>query len=103
MMTNASVQALITEFGDRICMLIFDNGPRVFIGYPSSAAKSVNDLKFETFGGTDYIGVPKETNRPNERRKGVKFTIWHRTETLFSVITVDEGFDKYRLDPLDIG
>lgn len=101
-MTNEAMQALINDLGERICAIVFDNNNKVFIGYPSSTAKSVNDLKFQTLGGVDMIGIPKEVGNPQLRRVGVTATTWHPTACIQSVITLDEGHEKYRIDPMEI-
>ena len=102
-MTNAAMQALIAELGERICIIIFDNNTKVYIGYPSSTLKSVNEIKFKTFGGVDMIGIPKAVNNPKISRMGVTTTTWHTTESIQAIATLDEGFDMYRIDPMEIG
>ena len=102
-MTNAAMQAMIAELGERICVIIFDNNSKTYIGYPSSTIKSVNELKFKTFGGVDMIGIPKTVNNPKIQRLGVTTTTWHATECIQAVATMDEGFEKYRIDPMEIG
>ena len=102
-MTNEALQALIDEFGDRICILIFDNGCRVYIGYDSSPLKSVNDLELKTIGGIDMVGIVKNLSNPKLSRQGAKCMHWHPTVSLQNVIVIDEGFEKYRVDPMDFG
>lgn len=102
-MTNVAMQAMIAELGERICIIIFDNNSKVYIGYPSSTIKSVNELKFKTFGDVDMIGIPKVSNNPKLNRENVTSTSWHVTACIQSVATLDEGFEKYRLDPMEIG
>ena len=102
-MTNEAVQALIAELGERICIIVFDNNSKVYIGYPSSTLKSVSELKFKTFGGVDMIGIPKAVNNPQISRLGVTTTTWHATECIQAIATMDEGFEIYRIDPLEIG
>ena len=102
-MTNAAMQEMIAEFGERLCIIIFDNNSKVYIGYPSSTIKSVNDLKFKTFAGVDMIGIPKESNNPKLNRLNVTSTSWHVTACIQSIATLDEGYENYRLDPMEIG
>lgn len=102
-MTNEAVQAFVAEFGNRICILIFDNGYRVYIGYDSSGIKSVDELLFQTFGGVDMIGIVKKLNDPVLTRKGAKCVMWHATACLQDIAVIDEGFANYRIDPMDIG
>lgn len=102
-MTNAALQAMIAELGERICIIVFDNNSKVYIGYPSSTIKSVNELKFATYDGVDMIGIPKRLRDPKVDRLGVTTTIWHATECIQAIATMDEGFEKYRMDPMEIG
>lgn len=98
-MTNTALQAMIDEFGDHICIIVFDNDNKIFIGYKSSPIKSVSDLKLETKGGIDFIGVPFIPNDPKLVRLGVTGTVWHPTDCIQAVMTMDEGYEDYRLDP----
>lgn len=102
-MKNSDLQAMIDELGERICILVFDNNVKIYIGYPSSSIKSVNELILKTYGSTDMVGVPKKLGNPKLARLGVTSTSWHPTEFLQEVITLDEGFDMYRIDPLEVG
>lgn len=102
-MNNQALQAMIDEFGERICIIVFDNESKVYIGYDSSTMKSVNDLKLRSIGGVDMVGIPKESSNPKLRREGVTSTSWHPTECIQCVCTLDEGFELYRLDPMEIG
>ena len=96
-MTNAALQAMINELGDRICIIAFDNNSKVYIGYPASTIKSVSELQFKTFGDTDMVGVPKKT------QNGLMTTTWHVTSCIQVVATVDEGFEKFLIDPMELG
>ena len=102
-MTNNALQAMFDEIGDRICIIIFDNNSKVYIGYPSSTIKSVNDIELRTFGDTDMIGIPKKIQDPKLERCGATATSWHVTACIQMIATIDEGFERYRLDPMEIG
>lgn len=102
-MTNAAMQAMINELGERICIIVFDNNSKVYIGYPSSTIQSVNELKFANYGGVDMIGIPKNVSDPKIARIGVTSTTWHTTACIQAIATLDEGYEKYRIDPMDIG
>jgi len=102
-MTNEALQAMIDEFGERISIIIFDNNFKVYIGYPSSTIKSVNEIQFKKFGDTDMIGIPKKCSNPKMDRMGVSTTIWHPTECIQYIATLDEGFENFRIDPMEIG
>lgn len=102
-MTNAALQAMIDELGERICILIFDNNVKVYIGYPSSTIKSINEIQLRTFGDTDMVGIPKKIGNPELDRLGVTTTMWHPTECLQVIATLDDGWDMYRIDPMEIG
>ena len=102
-MTNSALQAMIDELGDRICIIAFDNNVKVYIGYPSSPIKSVSELQLRKFGDVDMVGVPKRSNNPKLAREGVTSTTWHPTECIQVISTIDEGYDKYRIDPMELG
>jgi len=100
-MTNAGLQAMISEYGERIAILVWNNGFRVHIGYrgANDALKSVNDLQFKSFGGVDMVGVRSPSTLSRDRAAGVTMTTWHDTAELQHVIVMDEGFEDYRPDP----
>ncbi len=102
-MTNTALQGMINEFGERICMLILDNDIRIYIGYPSSPLKSVNDIQFRTINNIDFIGVPKKSSKPADIKNGVSATIWHDTSIVQGVGVMDAGCGDYRIDPMDLG
>ena len=98
-MTNASLQAAVSEFGDRIVFIILDNARRIRFGFPESPLQHVNQLVYKTFGGEDYFGYSQPSPYPNDRVKGVTYTVWHRTDSIQQIGTMDEGFSEYRVDP----
>ena len=101
-MTNAALQAIFDEMGDRISCIVFDNKVPVFIGYPSSPVKHVNELELKSFGGVDMVGVPTYPD-PKLRRDGAMFTYWHPTEFLQIVVASDEAHPKALMDPYTLG
>lgn len=102
-MDNESLQAMIDEFGDRICYIMFQDRFMLFIGYKSSPLKHASDLQLRTFNGIDMVGVPKPAMNPADREKGVAGVHWHRTGAIDMVGVMDEGCEKYRLDPYELG
>lgn len=102
-MTNKALQAMIEELGERICIICFDNNIKVYIGYPSSTIKSVKELQFKTFGDVDMIGIPKKVGDPKSARLGVTTTMWHPTDCIQLIATLDNGFDTFRIDPMELG
>ena len=57
----------------------------------------------KTIGGVDFVGAPRVPNDPKLQRLGMKGMVWHPTECIQGVVTVDEGYENYRIDPWDIG
>jgi hypothetical protein len=57
-LTNSEVQQILSEAGERVCFIQFNNSYKTFVGYTDSAIKSVNDIQFKTVGKTDMIGFP---------------------------------------------
>lgn len=102
-MNNSALQALIDEFGDRICIIIFDNNSRAYVGYPSSTLKHVDEIKMRTFGGVDMVGISKKHSYAAAGGAEVYSTNWHPTECIQQVIIVDEGYERFLVDPLEVG
>ena len=102
-MTNSALKAMIEEFGNRINIIVLDNDVRIYIGYPSSPLKDVNDIILKTFGDIDMIGIPKAVGNPKAQRNGVTTTIWHPTACIQLIATVDEDHPNYLIDPMTIG
>lgn len=102
-MTNAALQAMFDEMGDRISCIIFDNKVPVFIGYKSSPINHVNELVLKTFGGVDMVGVPTYPNDPKQRESGGMFMLWHPTEFVQIICVADEDHPKMLIDPFSFG
>lgn len=100
-MTNKALQALIDEYGDRICIIVFDNDNKIFLGYKSSPLQHATDLKLETKGDVDFVGVPVIPRDPKLSRLGVTGIAWHPTDCIQAVFTISEEHESYRLDPFD--
>lgn len=98
-MTNASLKAAISEFGNRIVFIIMDNDRRLRFGYPDAPLKDVNQIQYKTFDGEDFFGYSQPTTYSADRAKGVTYTVWHRTDSIQQIATMDEGFEDYRVDP----
>lgn len=101
-MTNEALQALFTEFGERISAIVLDNKHIIYIGHPHSAVNTVDDIVLETKGGVDMIGVPHNPSKPKEKEKGVQFMFWHPTEMVQCIIAVDEDHPNVLIDPFDL-
>lgn len=60
-MTNAALQAMIAEYGERIFGITLDNAHKIYLGVAAKLPYdnvTVNDLIFKTFDGVDMFGVP---------------------------------------------
>ena len=99
---NASVQAMIDEFGDRISCFIFDNKVPIFFGY-SSSLPSVHDLELRTMGDVEVIGVPMKPKDPVAARKGGMFMCYHPTSFLQVIYVADAEHPDLRMDPFGLG
>lgn len=100
---NTSLKAVFDEFGPRISAIIFDNKNPVFIGHPSSPARTVDDLVLKTIGGIDLIGIPVYPADPKLRGEGVVFTYYHPTSFIQVVCTSDENHPNALVDPFSLG
>lgn len=98
--SNAAVQKMIDDYGDRIFCIMWDNGFKLFIGYPSSEVKSVSELVLTDIAGTEVIGVPAKSSLPTDRKNGVSFTSYHSTDLIQHIAVMDEGFEDFRIDPM---
>lgn len=99
--TNAGLKAMLDKFGERVAIIQWNNGFRVHIGYRGvkDTVKSVKDLKLETFGGVDVVGVQSPSSLSADRERGVTMTTYHDTAEIQHIIIMDEGFEDYRPDP----
>ena len=112
-MTNADFQAMIAEFGDRICYVALNNNKRIYFGYPSTPPNNkseqncvvnVGDLQFKTFGASDFFGIPrKDYSFPNARVPFIPFISWVKTEFIEQVVVVNEEYVDYRISPYVLG
>lgn len=98
-MTNAELQALIDEFGDRLRVIFFDNSLRLLIGYPGQSPQHASDLILKTVGGVDLVGVRQKSTYTQDRADGVTYVNYHLTECIQYVAVMDEGFQDHCIDP----
>ena len=98
-MTNYALMKIIEEYGDRIAVLHWDNGQRVYFGYGGDSPRSACDALFHTVAGVDYVGWRRRTQYTKDREKGVTSVQWHMTCMLQTMSIMDAGFEDYRPDP----
>lgn len=99
-MTNAALQAALSELGECTCIIYMDNDHRIRFGYKDSALQSVNQIKYKTWGGEDFFGYSQPSSYPHDAARGVTYTVWHRTDCIQEIAAMDEGWDQYRIDPM---
>ena len=97
-MNNAAFKAFIEEFGDQICIIVLDNTSHIYVGYPSSPLKKLDQIEFKTFGGVDMFGVPSNPLSPNETKLGISHIAWHPTLTIQGIYLIDKDHTQYRMD-----
>ena len=97
MMSNAILQSMFEEFGDRICAISMNNNKMMFIDYSSKASVRLSDISFETRGGCDFMVVKRKDISSG---RDIYHTDYIVTEFVENVIVMDEGYEKYRVDPL---
>ena len=98
-MTNAALQAALNELGERACIIYMDNDHRIRFGYPDAALQSVTQIQYKTWGGEDFFGYSQPSSYVHDAARGVTYTVWHRTDSIQQIGTMDEGFSEYRVDP----
>lgn len=110
-MTNAGLKEALNKFKDRVCYIMLDNSiyllceykndaPVSWLGATSEKIRSVfvlEEIQYDTFGGEDWFGMPMIDSSSRPVITGV---IWHKTDCIQRFGTVDEGFEKKRLNPL---
>ena len=99
-MTNEDLKAMIDKYGDRIRIIFFDNSLKLIIGYPGQDPQHASDLILETIGGTDFVGVRQKSTYTQDRKNGVTYVNYHKTECIQYVAIMDEGISAdYCIDP----
>ena len=99
-MNNQSLQAVLNELGDRVCFIIMDNDRRIRFGYKDAPLQSVSQIMYKTWGGEDFFGYSQPSTYSQDRQAGVTYTVWHRTDSIQQIASMDEGFKDYRIDPI---
>lgn len=99
-LTNAEVQSMIAEYGERICYIQFNNNYRIHIGYRGGHIKSVHDIAFKTVGSTDMIGFPHigPGKKHMDATEPVYYS-WRLTELIEDIIVMEEKYIDDRIDP----
>lgn len=98
-MTNADLQAALSELSDRTCIIILDNDRRIRIGYDNNLT-GPGQFEYKTWGGEDFFGYSRPSNYSGDRDFGVTYTTWHRTDCIQQIVAMDQGYENYRVDPV---
>ena len=98
MHSNASIQAMINKFGDRICAIILNNGKKLYIGYQGEKTSvQISNISFETMNGCDMMVVERTDISFTPH---VTFKDYITTEFIEQVIVMDEDSRDYRVNPM---
>lgn len=98
MMTNAHLQKMITDYGDRIATIQFNNGKHMYLGYKSGT--QLSDLSLVTIEGQDYIIVHRKEEAMNiGRTLPIEYDLYYVTDFIEAVGIMSEGSEEYRPDP----
>lgn len=100
MMSNETLKGMVDKYGDRICSIIMNNESRLLIGYHSEGLKSAKDILYDNMGDCDLFGVPYMSPPGSSPR--IKAVKWHPTEVVEQVVVMDEDYEDYRIDPMQI-
>lgn len=98
-MTNASLQAVFAELGNRVCFIIMDNDRKIRLGYPEGPLQSVDQIQYKTWGGEDFFGYSQHSTYADARMRNVTYTVWHRTDCIQQIAAMDDNFPNDRIDP----
>lgn len=123
-MTNAGLKAMFAKEKDNLCFILLDNSIYVLFQYDGrsrikweEAVKrlpenqreeklkqlkkmdvlNISDIKFETFDGEDFFGVPMTQGSSSTL---IDFIYWHRTDSIQGFGSVTDEFTDYRIDPV---
>ena len=93
--TNSSIQELLNSVdGDFMMTLLFDNDQ--IISY--SNTDELNKLEFVQFGGEDFIKMKGFVDNKKTGRIDIPTTIYKPTDTLQSVLMLDDASDANKVD-----
>lgn len=103
-MTNAALQAAIADFGPALCYIMLDNSEYICFNYPWSY-KRIKDvsietldpsmIKYKSFGGIDFFGIPAIDIT---RSEPIEYIKWHRTDCIQCIGSMAEGFENKRIE-----
>ena len=94
-MDNATLKALIDEYGDRICAFFIDNEHKILFNYPNSP--KISEVELLTIGGLDFYKIPYVGS---SQRPVVKFAGLYRTDCIQHLIFMEPEYADYRVDPM---
>lgn len=99
-MTNSELQAMIAELGDKIFLILMNNGRKVLLGVsgenlqrqktlnqPLTIPVSTGDIVYKTVGESDFFGVPHVCRNWG---KEVKYMVWWKTGFIEAILATDE-------------
>lgn len=101
-MTNASLQAMIDTFGERINMIILDNNVKLFVGY-AGGRLNLADIQLLNFGDTDFLAVPIKDMDPVKAANGITAMLYYPTSCIQGVMVMDESAGDVLIDPWRLG
>ena len=91
-MTNAALQAIIAEYGERIFCITLDNNHKIMLGLQSRLESgngfTVNDIQYKTFGDTDMFGFWRTDHTWNNQH--IKYINWMVTGCIQAVHVTEE-------------
>ena len=93
-MTNEALKAFISEYSNRIFVIVLDNNHKVFIGSPLTTPKNqelstIDKIQYKTVGGVDLFGFKRVDETYGEE---VPFINWMVTGCIQSIaVTEEEG------------
>jgi len=95
-MTNAAMNALKDQFGNRIFSINLDNNRTVFIGYNGSY--TINDIEFTTFGTDEVVKI---RNTMNFAGKILNYTTYHSSDNVQWIGIMSAETNDYRPNPIE--
>src|SRR5574343_192816 len=85
-MTKHGIKKMITDFGDRIFAINFDNSQIAFFGYKDTY--KITDVELQTIGGVDYLVIHNKDHQSMGTTK-MDYDIYHSVDTVQFIGVMD--------------
>lgn len=95
-MTNAAMNAMKTQFGDRMFAISLDNNRTVFVGY--EGYYTIDDIEFTTLGTDEVVKIH---NKMTYNGTELHYTTYHSSDNVQWIGFMSEESNMYRPNPIE--